>query len=124
MSQDILADNLNEIMNAKRAGKDEAVIAKTNKLFLKILEMMKKEKYVNYKIDKEQRITIEIGKISEVRAIKPRFNVSSAEIEKYMRRFLPARDYGFLVISTSLGLMTHKEAIEKNTGGCLIAYFF
>ena len=46
------------------------------------------------------------------------------EIDKYVRRFLPSRDFGFIIVSTSKGLMTHEEAIEKNIGGSLIAYIF
>jgi ribosomal protein S8 len=29
-----------------------------------------------------------------------------------------------LIVSTNKGLMTHKDAEEKNIGGCLIAYVF
>jgi len=45
-------------------------------------------------------------------------------MEQYIKRFLPARDIGILIISTSKGLMTHKEAMEKGAGGSLIAYCF
>jgi small subunit ribosomal protein S8 len=46
------------------------------------------------------------------------------EIESYMRRYLPARDMGILIISTNKGLLTHKQAYEQNLGGVLIAYFY
>ncbi len=43
---------------------------------------------------------------------------------KYARRYLPARDMGVLILSTSQGLMTHHAALEKNIGGSLIAYVY
>ncbi len=123
MSQDIIADCLNQIMNAKRAKKIEVRIKRYSKFLLSILELIKKLGYLDYDVvDKELRINIK--NLNEIKAIKPRFNVTTNEIDKYVRRFLPARDFGFVIISTNKGLMTHKEAIEKNIGGSLIAYVF
>ena len=50
--------------------------------------------------------------------------VSKDEIEKYVKRYLPARNIGIIIISTSEGLMTHTTAIEKKLGGSLIAYIY
>lgn len=124
MSQDIVADALNEIMNTKKARKSEVRIKKCSKFLLDLLGLIKKLDYIDYKIEKNNELIIEIKNINKCKAIKPRFNVSVGEIEKYVRRFLPARDFGFLIISTSKGLMTHEEALEKNIGGSLIAYVF
>lgn len=74
--------------------------------------------------EKTNAIKVEIGKLNECKAIRPRFYVTVKEIEKYVRRYLPARDFGYVIISTNKGLLTHNEAIEKNIGGSLIAYFF
>jgi len=46
------------------------------------------------------------------------------EYEKWEKRFLPAFDFGLLIVSTSQGVMTHKEAREKGIGGRLIAYVY
>ncbi len=126
MSQDIVADALNQMMNAKRARKKELEVRRYSKLLLKVLDIAKKHGYiVDYAIDeKEKKLKIKIGELNECRAIKPRFNVSIGEIEKYMRRFLPSRNFGIIIISSSKGLVTQKEAYEKNTGGTLIAYFY
>ncbi len=67
---------------------------------------------------------IEFGKLNYCKAVKPRYVVKARTIDKYVRRYLPARDMGVLVISTSQGLMTHQTAIEKNLGGSVIAYFY
>ena len=53
MSQDVIADALNNIMNAKRAGKKELVVTKFSKLLLEVLNLAKKENYIeDYQIDK------------------------------------------------------------------------
>jgi small subunit ribosomal protein S8 len=78
-----------------------------------------------YKINlKEKSVEIEIGDLEECKAIKPRFTVKKEEIEKYKRRYLPARGIGTILISTSKGLMTHEEAEKEQIGGCLIAYYY
>jgi ribosomal protein S8 len=123
MSQDIVADVLNMIMNRKKAGKSELELSRYSKLLLKVLDIAKKEGYLDYKID-NKKLKIEIKNLNKCKAIKPRFNVQVEEIDKYMRRFLPARGFGILLISTSKGLMTQEEAYEKNIGGSLIAYFY
>jgi len=123
MSQDIVADALNEIMNMKKAKKTEVRTKRYSDFLLRILEMLKKLGYLDYEM-KNKELKIEIKNLNECKAIKPRFNVSVEEINKYVRRFLPARDFGLLVISTNKGLMTHQEAIEKKIGGSLIAYVY
>jgi small subunit ribosomal protein S8 len=121
--RDIVANALNCIMNAKRAGKISCSVP-SSKLLIAVLKMLKKEGYVNDYRQENSKVTIEIGKINECKAIKPRFYVTISNCNKFIERFLPARDFGFLIVSTSKGLMTHKEAIEMNVGGSLIAYCF
>ena len=123
MSQDLISDVLNEMMNAKRARKENLVITKSNKLLMKIIEIMKQYGYVDYEI-KEGKITINIKNMNECRAVKPRYSVNKKNIEKYIRRFLLARNFGYVVISTSKGLMTHQDAQENKVGGSVIAYFY
>lgn len=125
MSQDIIADALNEIMNAKRAKKKEVVVNMRSKLLINLLEIAKKAGYI-YKYDVDRnKLKIEIAdELNKCNAIKPRYTVNKSSIEKYMKRYLPARDIGIIIVSTPKGLMTHKEAMENKLGGCLIAYFY
>lgn len=124
MSQDTVADALNQIMNAKRAGKDIVETKKFSKVLLSVLAIAKLKGYIkNYKVDKGT-LKIEIANINGCKAIKPRYNVSVEQIEKYRIRYLPAKNIGMLIISTSQGLMTHQTAQEKKLGGSLIAYMF
>jgi len=126
MAQDIIADALNMIKNAKRAGKENIKIKRISNLLIGILKIMKQEAGIKrYKINsKEKSVDVTIGDISESRAIKPRFKVNKDEIEKYRRRYLPSRNFGIMIISTNQGLMTNEEASEKKIGGFLIAYFY
>jgi len=123
MSQDIVSDILNEIMNAKKAKKTSIVTTRHSKLLMKILELMKRYDYIDFKMD-EGKLTITIKEVSECKSIKPRFTADKKSLEKYIRRFLPARNFGYVIISTNKGLMTHEEAQENKIGGSLIAYFY
>ena len=126
MSQDVVADALNMIRNAKRAGKETLEINRISGLLIEILKIMKQKGAIKrYKIDsKEKTVEIDIGELTECRAIKPRFTAKKGQIERYRRRFLPSRDIGTIIISTNKGLITHEEAMEKEIGGSLIAYFY
>jgi len=126
MSQDIVADGLNMINNAKRARKASVEIKRISNLLMEVLKMMKQEGAIKkYKIDgKEKSVEVTIGDMSQCKAIKPRFSVDKDSIEKYRRRYLPSRNFGVMIVSTNKGLMTHEEAQEQNIGGSLIAYFY
>ena len=124
MSQDIVADALNRIMNAKKARENSLVIKQHSNLLLSLLAIAKLKGYIkNYKADGTM-LTVEIAQLHGCKAIKPRFFVGVSDIEKYIERYLPAKDIGILIISTNEGLMTHQTAQEKNIGGSLLAYFY
>ena len=46
------------------------------------------------------------------------------DFEKYEKRFLPAKDFGIIIMTTPQGIMTHIEAKKKSTGGKLLAYCY
>lgn len=124
MSQDIVADALNQIINAKKSGKTSLEVTRYSKLLISVLALAKLRGYIkDYRLDKKT-LKVEIRKLNECNAIKPRYTISTSEIEKYEKRYLPARNFGILIISTSKGLMTNQTAKEKNIGGSLIAYMY
>ena len=126
MSQDVVSDALNMIKNAKKARKEEVEVKRISNLLIEVLKIMKQKGAIKkYKIDaKEKSLSITIGDLTECKAIKPRFTVTKDQIEKYRRRYLPARNVGTMVISTSKGLMTNEEAEQEGTGGVLVAFFY
>ena len=126
MAHDIVADALNMLRNARKANKEVIEVKIISNLLIEILKIMKQKGAVKkYKIDpKTKSVEITLRNFSECKAIKPRFSCSLDQIEKYRRRYLPARNLGTIVISTNKGLMTHEEAEEEKIGGSLIAYFY
>ena len=123
MSQDIVADALNQIMNIKKARKTEVVIKKHSKLLRNILDIAKQAGYLDYSVNGNE-LRIEIKNLNEFRAVKPRYTIPLKRINHYVRRFLPARNFGFIIISTNKGLMNHYDAEKQNIGGCLVAYIY
>ena len=126
MSQDVVADGLNMLKNAKNARKETIEVKRISNLLIEVLKIMKQKGAIKkYKINsKEKSVEITIGDLNNCQAVKPRFTVKKDQIERYRRRYLPARDIGTLIISTNKGLVTHEEAFEENIGGSLIAYFY
>lgn len=125
MSQDIVADGLNQIMNARRAEKRTLTIRRYSKVLLNLFEIMKSNGYIGYEVNEEEKtVDVNIIKLNKCRAVKPRYYVDVDAIDKYLRRFLPSRNFGSLIISTNMGLLNHKDAIKNNIGGSVIAYFY
>jgi len=124
MSQNILADTLNQMMNAKKARKTSVTVKVHSKLLLSVLALAKLKGYVKSYSTSEAGLTIDFGKLNGCNAIKPRFIVKSDDYERYAKRYLPAKDIGTIIVSTSNGLMAHQTAQEKKIGGSLLAYFY
>jgi ribosomal protein S8 len=124
MSQDIVSDTLNQLMNAIKAGKDSLAVHRYSRMLLSILAIAKLKGYLkDYKIENKS-LKIEIGKLNGCSSIKPRYVATVEEIDKFISNYLPAKDLGIIVVSTSQGLMTHQTAQQKNLGGSLVAYFY
>lgn len=129
MSKNTLAYALTTIINNERVGKSECTLKPNSKVITKILEILKKNQFIDsFKIIEDGKsglVTVKLnGNINKCGAITPRFSTKNDNYEKFEKRFLPAQDFGIIIVSTSKGLMTHKEAIEKKLGGRLIAYCY
>ncbi|MAG15763.1 30S ribosomal protein S8 [Candidatus Woesearchaeota archaeon] len=129
MMNDPLANALSLIVNAELRGKTNCTITPVSNLIKKILTIMNKDNYIGKFTETETSAGIVLkvellGAINKCGAVKPRFTVKNNEFEKFEKKFLPAKDFGFIVVSTSQGIMTHIEAKQKSLGGKLIAYFY
>ena len=126
---DTLANALSHMLNCEKVGKNTCIIRDASKMIKEVLEIMKSHNYVS-KIEfkespKGNTIIVELkGSINNCGAIKPRFPVGLEGYEKYERRYLPAKDFGIMIVSTTKGLMTQDKAIEQKLGGKLIAYCY
>jgi len=126
---DPLANALSMIKNAESTGKHEVTINPASKIIGNVLKVMQDQGYVGeYEfIDngKAGMLNVKlIGKINKCGIIKPRFAVGKAEFEKWEQRFLPARNFGVLILSTSKGVMAHSDARAQSLGGQLLAYVY
>jgi small subunit ribosomal protein S8 len=129
---DPLANALATITNSEMRRKQEAVIWPASKLIIRVLRVMQKYGYVGEfeYIDDGRwgKIVVQLlGRINRTSAVKPRISVTYRDIVKmphYLRRYLPSKDIGVLILSTNQGVMSHREAIEKKIGGVLLAYVY
>ncbi|TKJ17449.1 30S ribosomal protein S8 [Candidatus Woesearchaeota archaeon B3_Woes] len=129
MLNDILANTLSKLLNAEKRQKTECLIKPSSKVVKKVLEVMKDNLYIgNYVEIKDNRGNVLkvnlIGKINNCCVIKPRHAVKIDMFEKFEKRFLPAKGFGIIIISTNQGIMTIEEARKKKIGGKLIAYCY
>lgn len=128
MRHDLLVDVLHVMTNAERTGKRICTVP-ASLLVKNVLKVLQKEGYIGRFefIDdgKSGKFEIELsGRINESRAVKPRFPVKKGEYEKWETRYLPAKDFGLLIVSTPKGVMTQKEAAKMGVGGRLLAYVY
>ena len=129
MQNDPLADALTVIRNAERSGKNEATITPASKLVGRVLKVMQEQGYIGpfeYEDDGRgglYRITL-TGQINNCGVIKPRYAIKKTEFDEYESRYLPARDFGSLILTSTAGVIDQYKAKEAGTGGRLLAYVY
>ena len=50
------------------------------------------------------------GRINKCGVISPRYDVTLGEFERWANNILPARQFGCVVLTTNVGILTHEEA--------------
>ena len=65
-----------------------------------------------------------LGRINKCGVISPRFDIALEDIEKWVIRLLPSRQFGYIILTTSYGIMDHEEARRKGTGGKILGYVY
>ena len=124
MQQDVLADCFSAIKNAETIGKSEC-FSIISKMIKNVLEVIKKSGYIEDYEQDGKRYKIKLNhRINDCKIIKPRFSFKKDELEKWEKRFLPATEFGILIVSTPKGVMTHKEAVKNGMGGRLLGYVY
>lgn len=126
---DTLSSGLTTIMNNEMRNKRDCVISPASKLLGRVLRVLQLNGYIGefefIEDGRAGKFKVQLlGRVNKCGAIKPRHSVSADGFENWEKTYLPAREMGILVISTPLGVISHKEAKEKNTGGRLLAFVF
>ncbi|MEK6963453.1 MAG: 30S ribosomal protein S8 [Nanoarchaeota archaeon] len=126
---DPLANVLSFIQLYERKGKREVLTKNNNKLIKKVLVILQDKGYIGSfeEIQNAKGGLLKIhllGNVNKIGVIKPRFKVQLTDFEKYEKRYLPAKDFGIIILTTNKGLMTHIEAKEKKIGGRLVSYCY
>jgi small subunit ribosomal protein S8 len=129
MLNDPLAAALSKMLNAEKIGKRELLIKPASKVIKEVLTLFNNHNYVGTfeEIDDGKGGVLKVnllGNINKCGVIKPRFATKHNAFEKWEKRYLPSKDFGVIIISTSKGIMTHYQAKEQKVGGKLIAYCY
>ena len=126
---DTLANGLTTIVNNEMRRKRECVINTASKLLGRVLRVMQLNGYIGefefVDDGRSGKFRVQLlGRVNKCGAIKPRIPVSFKEIENWEKRFLPSRDIGVLVVSSSQGVLSHREVKERKIGGRLLAFVY
>jgi len=125
----VLNDALKSINNAEKAGKRQVLIRPSSKVIVKFLSVMQKHGYIGEfeEVDDHRagKIVIQLnGRINKTGVISPRYNVRITDFEKWVVKLLPSRQFGYMVLTTSAGIMDHEEARRKHVAGKIIGFFY
>ncbi|MHC1626290.1 MAG: 30S ribosomal protein S8 [Methanoculleaceae archaeon] len=124
-----IADALSAIKNASDRGRSEVTVEPASKLIGALLRIMQEHGYIGgFEVVEDGRggqFLVQLkGTINRCGAITPRYSTGLSEMEFWEGQYLPAKNFGILLISTSQGVMSHDEARRRGIGGQLLGYVY
>ncbi|XOD67970.1 MAG: 30S ribosomal protein S8 [Flavobacteriales bacterium Tduv] len=133
MNTDPVADYLTRIRNAFRVGHRVVEIPASN-LKKEITKILFDQGYIlNYKFEEDKsvqgkiKVALKYDRVSHFSVIKSIKRISKPGLRKYCGAHeLPRvlNGLGIAILSTSQGVMTDKQAREKNIGGEVLCYVY
>lgn len=129
MRHDLLNDALLALRHADRQGKAKVELAPVSRLVAEVLRIFHEYHYIEeftFIADgRGGKYDVRLARrINSCGVIKPRTAVHGRALERYEARFLPAQDFGLLLLSTNRGVMSQQKARELKIGGKLLAYVY
>lgn len=124
-----IADAMSTIKNAGDAGKSEVIVEPAGKLLGAMLRVMQENGFIGgFEFIEDGRggqFRVQLsGTINKCGAITPRFPVAMADMEYWESQYLPAKNFGILIVSTSKGVVSHEQARGEGVGGQLLGYVY
>ncbi|KAF5052199.1 30S ribosomal protein S8 [anaerobic digester metagenome] len=127
--QNTIADAMSTLKNASDGGKSTCTLEPASKLLGAMLRIMQDAGYIGSfeYIDDRRGGQFQVhlsGGINKCGVITPRYTVALAELEYWETRYLPAKNFGLLILSTSKGVLTQEQAREHGIGGELLGFVY
>jgi small subunit ribosomal protein S8 len=124
-----IADAMSTIKNASDVGKTSCIVEPASRLLGSMLGIIKEKGYIaEFELIEDGRggqFNVKLnGNINKCGVISPRYSVKVAELEEWETQYLPAKNFGILIISTSKGVVSHEQARKAGVGGELLGYVY
>ncbi|ELA46144.1 hypothetical protein VCUG_02379 [Vavraia culicis subsp. floridensis] len=124
-----LAQACTTINNANQSQARQVIIRNINSVVRNFLNVMQQYGYIDeitYINDhRVGKVVVSLnGRLNKCGAVCPRYDVRIDEIEGYRQSILPARQFGHLILTTSKGIIDHRECINQGTGGKVLGFFY
>ena len=120
---------LSRVSTTLKRGKCQVLIRLCSKVIIRFLTVMVKHGYIGeFEITDHHRAGKTVvnltGRLNKCGVISPRFDIQLKDLERWQNNLLPSCQFGFIVLTTSAGIMDHEEARRKHTGGKILGFFF
>lgn len=129
MRHDPLNDIINTIKSASSIGRREIEVGPAARMIGRVLKVMQDYNYItSFEVIEDGqggKFKIHLNNtINNCGTIKPRYSVKKVNLDTFESRYLPAQDFGILIVTTTKGVMSHVEARKHGLGGKLLAYIY
>ncbi len=120
---------MSALKNAADGGKATCIIEPASKLLGAMFRCMQESGYIGgFEFIEDGRggqFLVHLnGRINKCGVISPRYDVKLNDLEYWETQFLPGKNFGILILTTSKGVLTHEQARKEGVGGDLLGYVF